>query len=695
ESVIGVLCAMFLMLPSLMAIMGNGRLDDMLAGWNLLFYGDEQRYGLILQSFFLPPDIPARPNFFPDSNAKWASVAAYLPMFSFAGVIAFLKSKKSPWASLVTKVCIVIAFIPGLNAIFTLFNYNYYARWYYMPLLIMAMMTALSLEDRKIDLLGGIKWTAIVIGALSVIGITPSKLKWDDSVTPAPWWEQLLVWGGIFFILASIAVLVCTVIRLRKKDERVKQNLGIYILSTVALSIIGILPIAWYGQKHDNFSAIGNFLPPFVERFWAYVVIGVIGLAIAVFVLSLRKKRELFMKVAAIGICFVTVAYSVVFIAFGKSHSYSYYDVVTQGIEGDERINLPQAEGEFYRVDVYDGMDNYPMFWGMPTIQAFHSIVPASVLEFYPEIGVERGVGSRPELKHYGLRGLTSVKYLLTDNTSDNPYIPGFEKTDHQNGFDIYENTYYIPMGFTYDQYITRETFGWQTLEERDRLLLEAILLSEEQIEKYGSYYTELAYEDVPYFSDSELKDVCEERSKETCSSFVTTQKGFNATITPSRDTLVYFSVPYDKGWSATVNGEKVTVEKVNIGFMAVPVKAGQENTIVFEYTTPGLYLGILISLVAFLLLLGYYLLFRMLRKKNPEKYGVQKYAHFKYTDSIEGIKAGKAYTCNVAENCRILSAISNTSPEEEQPVAEEELVTEPTPQSEEKSQADSSATEE
>lgn len=665
ESVIGVLCAMFLLLPSLLAITGNGRLEDMLSGWDLLFYGDEQRYGLILQSFFLPPDIPARPNFFPDSNAKWASVAAYLPMISFAGVIAFLKSKKKHWASKIIKICILFAFIPGLNALFTMFNYNYYARWFYMPLLLMAMMTSLALEDHKIDLIGGIKWTTLIICGLAVIGIVPSSLKWDESITPAPWYEILAVWGGILFVLTSIVVLFCTVFRFEKRDEKVKESLPAYLLSTCVLAIVGMLPIAWYGQQHDNFSAVGNFLPPFVERFWGYVVIGVVGLAITVFVLSLRKKRRLFLKLATVGICLITVAYSVVFIAFGKSHAYSYYDVVAQGIEGGQHLNLPKKEGEFYRIDVYDGMDNYPMFWKTPTIQAFHSIVPSSIMEFYSQIGVQRGVGSRPELKYYGLRGLTSVKYLLTDNTSDTPFIPGFEKMDHQNGFDIYENTYYIPMGFTYDKYITEDTFEMESNDDRDRLLLEGILLTEEQVDKYGSYYTELVFEDVPYFDNDNLKGACEARQKETCSSFITDQRGFTANITPSRDTLAFFSVPYDEGWSATVNGKKVEVEKVNVGFMAVPVEAGKENVIRFEYTTPGLYLGILISLIAFLLLLAYYLLFRLMRKKNPQKYGVQKYAHLRYTNSLDSIKAGRSYSLNVIENCRILSAISNSEVEE------------------------------
>ena len=652
ESVLGLLCAMFLLLPSALAITGNGRLDDMLAGWNFLLYGDVQRYPLILESFFLPPDIPARPNFFPDSNAKWSSVAGYLPMFSFAGVIAFLKSKKAHWASRVTKICIVMAFIPGLNSIFTMFNYSYYARWFFMPLLIMALMTVMALEGRKCNFLDGMKWTAVIIGVFSLIGIIPSSWQQNEEAKNVPAKETALIYLGIFLVFLSIAILLYTISSLKARNEKVKQNLPIFTLATAVAGITGMIPLAAYSESIPK---VGNFLPPFPERFWAYIVIGVIGLAIAAYVISLPRKKERFMRAAAFGICFVTVAYAVVFIAFGKSHSYTYYDVVTQGLEGRETIQLP--DDEFYRVDVYDGMDNYPMFWKMPTIQAFHSIVPASVLEFYPSIGVERGVGSRPELKFYGLRGLTSVKYLLTDNTSTEPYIPGFEKIDNQTGFDIYENKNFIPMGFTYDQYITQTTFDDTTKEERDRLLLEGILLSEEQIEKYGQYFTELSYGDVPYFSDDELAEVCKARNQETCTDFTTDNKGFSAVITPAKDNLVFFSVPYDEGWTATVNGKPVEIEKVNVGFMAVPVEGGKENVIRFHYMTPGLKIGIAVSAGAFLLLLVYYLMIRYLRKKNPEKYGVRKYAHLRFTDTTEEIKAERAYTYSVLNTCQTLSA--------------------------------------
>ena len=95
-------------------------------------------------------------------------------------------------------------------------------------------------------------------------------------------------------------------------------------------------------------------------------------------------------------------------------------------------------------------------------------------------------------------------------------------------------------------------------------------------------------------------------------------KNGFRATVTREKDTLVFFSVPFDEGWSATVNGKKVDIEKVNIGFMAVPVTSG-ESDIVFTYKTPLLYEGMMVSGGAAAVFLIYLLICLITRKKRAE----------------------------------------------------------------------------
>ena len=46
------------------------------------------------------------------------------------------------------------------------------------------------------------------------------------------------------------------------------------------------------------------------------------------------------------------------------------------------------------------------------------------------------------------------------------------------------------------------------------------------------------------------------------------TRDGFTASITLDRDNLVFFSVPYDEGFSALVNGEEVEVLNVDGGLI-------------------------------------------------------------------------------------------------------------------------------
>jgi uncharacterized membrane protein YfhO len=69
---------------------------------------------------------------------------------------------------------------------------------------------------------------------------------------------------------------------------------------------------------------------------------------------------------------------------------------------------------------------------------------------------------------------------------------------------------------------------------------------------------------------------------------------------------LVFFSIPFDRGWKATTNGMDTTIVKVDGGLSAIPVEPGK-NVISLRYTPPfvamGLYLTLLGSLVFALLL--------------------------------------------------------------------------------------------
>ena len=99
-----------------------------------------------------------------------------------------------------------------------------------------------------------------------------------------------------------------------------------------------------------------------------------------------------------------------------------------------------------------------------------------------------------------------------------------------------------------------------------------------------------------------------EELNSTAATGFTTDNRGFSCTVVRDKKSLVFFSVPYDEGWSATVDGKRAEIEKVNVGFMAVVVEPGT-SVIRFDYTTPGLDAGIYITLVSIIVFLIYFII--------------------------------------------------------------------------------------
>lgn len=77
--------------------------------------------------------------------------------------------------------------------------------------------------------------------------------------------------------------------------------------------------------------------------------------------------------------------------------------------------------------------------------------------------------------------------------------------------------------------------------------------------------------------------------------------------ITNNQNELLFLSIPYSSGWQAYVDNEPVDILKANIGFMALPL-AGGEHEIYLQYETPGLKVGMICSVVAFISLMILYI---------------------------------------------------------------------------------------
>ena len=547
ESVLGVAMGCLLLFPAVLSLLQNPRTIDLSSGWGFLTYSKVQQYLAILLSWILPPDSPYLTSVWSEGVIKWTSMTAYLPLCSLAGAMAYWRSRKADSKKRIVAVCAVCALVPVLNSAFYALNSSYYARWYYMPTLILAAMTVNALEDPDVDLDAPARGIGWIMLATLVFAVVPVR---DD--TTETWSFGVLKNPGQFFVVLGFGLL--------------------------GLMLYRVLCSKW---RQDS---------RFAQRMTAAVLV-------------------------------FACAFTMVHIGIGKfGQWYTDSDLVEQDTNALLLKNdLPEGD---YRIDTYKIHDNIGMWLDKSCLQYFGSTAAPSILSFYPALGVKRDVRSEPELSNYALRGLLSVEYLITtpgkQTDFENEADDGWEYAFAKDGYAVYRNTNYVPMGFAYDYYLTQTEYEETAKATRANLLMRALVLTDEDAAVYGKYLTHLPEgrrEELYY--ESYVQD-CRERRATAASVFQMNNSGFHAEITLEKENLVFFSVPYDDGFTAYVNGQEADIVEVDEGLMAVLCPAG-ENSIDFVYQPDGIRLSRALTLGGIVVWLAYtaYFVWRKRRTKR------------------------------------------------------------------------------
>ena len=527
ESVLGVAMGCLLLFPAVLSLLQNPRTIDLSSGWGFLTYAKVQQYLAILLSWILPPDSPYLTSVWSEGVIKWTSMTAYLPLCSLAGAMAYWRSRKADSKKRIVAVCAVCALVPVLNSAFYALNSSYYARWYYMPTLILAAMTVNALEDPDVDLDAPARGIGWIMLATLVFAVVPVR---DD--TTGTW----------------------------------------------------------------SFGVLKN-----PEQFFVVLGFGLLGLMLYRYLCGIWRQNSRFAQRMTAAVLVFACVFSMVHIGIGKfGQWHTDSDLVEQDTNALQLKNdLPEGD---YRIDTYKIHDNIGMWLDKSCLQYFGSTAAPSILSFYPGLGVKRDVRSEPEITNYALRGLLSVEYLITTpekrESFEDEADAGWTYLADVDGYTLYHNDNYVPMGFTYDYYVTKTTYEASVKTLRSNLLLRALVLEDEDVKAYGQYLTELPdamLDDLHY--DSYTQD-CADRRAHSCSVFQMNNAGFHAEITLDKTNLVFFSVPYDDGFTAYVNGEKADILRVDEGLMAVLCPAGA-SSIDFVYQAAGLSASRVVTAVA------------------------------------------------------------------------------------------------
>lgn len=289
---------------------------------------------------------------------------------------------------------------------------------------------------------------------------------------------------------------------------------------------------------------------------------------------------------------------------------------------------------EMYRVDLADCLnylkENDPTFYrvekdyisgtvsmdssgqGYRGISTYNSVMNGNVKEFvetcYPELFFA-------DHNHYTfwnnvddnwLAAFLGVKYILSGNGE--PDETKYKLLDQVGSLYIHENVLDAQTAHFYTQDISEESLKELCTEEnREELLGEAIALEDG---------TEIGDASEIQTLKSEEQETAEQNSSVTLDA---PQKDSVVTgsVHAEADGYALFMIPYEKGWSLTINGEKAELLRGDIGFLACEVPEG-DHTILLTFEAPGLKAGTIGSVLFWILFAQSRLL--IIRKNKTKK---------------------------------------------------------------------------
>ena len=493
EGVLGTLLASVVLVPSLFFTISNPRISNSFTLSSSLKYSSLINYIEIFRAFFFPSEVMT-PRAYLDT-ANYASVDLYLPFVGPVLAISYSISKKKSWISILMFTCIFFMLVPILNSSFFLFTTSYYARWFYMPTLVLALLSIKCIE------------------------------------------ENISIKSGTIISFLSLGVMILSYFVLKYRYPEVEYIHDIkYLIMMISFMIINLVILILIYKSKNRLKYLFIFTILFVGIWSNY---------------SIYKYR-----------------------CNSLEYNKRYYNYIHsyKEIKFDDLVRTNSFTGCF---------SNQGIIFKNGNLLSFNTNMEGSAFEFYNSVDYQRLV-STSILVDSPLNQFLSVKYFISCTDEEKDDYKLYKDTKN---YKIYLNDNYKEMGFVFNKYISNKEFLEKSTEEKYNIINSMIILDDEQITKYKDYYNE----DVKVNSNK----------------FKFINNGFISDIDVSKDTLVLYSVPYDKGWKAFNNGREVEIEDVDNGMMAIKINKGMNN-VKFTYYPRGLKLGLWLSIVSYIGLLIY-----------------------------------------------------------------------------------------
>ena len=472
------------------------------------------------------------------------------------------------------------------------YNYLEAPMWYIglLPMLLMPQIFILGTKRRK-----------IAYGCFFLILLIPVVFpffRYAFWLFTGDYYRGFSVFVSMVFLFTAIEVL----------NELVKgKKINVYFLGA---SLLVLLALLYYPYEYtENLinkglrTVIANFLVLYtilllLSRFGSYRKYLLISLVLVVFI-----------EMAYIN--YKTVNDRVLLSKKDKQEKAGYDDYTLEAIG-----YIKAHDSQYFRVNK-DFTSNPAMHTSFNDAKvqgyygtlSYHSFNQKYYIRFLEEMNIitkgeesesrwAMGLRNRPLLQNFA-----STKYNLCKMPASQVLKLSYDSIAKFGNVSVFRNRHFLPLGFTYDSYIPLSSFLKASSNVKEQIIQEAFI-AEEPI-NLG----------IKSFKMNDLKDTLQSytfnrffydivsRKHDTLSITQFSENRIQGTISPTTKKLLFFSIPYDKGWHALIDGKPVQPILCNIGFMGLILEPGKHNVELF-YHPPWFNESLLVTIITLLIYL-------------------------------------------------------------------------------------------
>ncbi len=553
ETVLGLAASGIALIPAAVYMLNSPRLGEPFGSIkDMLIYPTPWRYARILQSIFMMPDLQGYTNFFPDGGVEYPS--------------------GSRWSS----------------------------QAMYIPVFGMAGAAAYISANRK----NSFSKLFIILILIAFIPVLNGLFSMGSSIYYARW-----------MFTATLIICMMTACALENEPTHFKTGIIIQASATAAIALFSIIfPIEklslWKTNVYWN-----N-----VQK-WTNITITAIGVIIAflsVFRVSRDASYPRNILITAAVFAFI-VSESVLFFDMGECRSSLLYESDHSGQANSPSVSYDENES---RVDTDETLWNHNLLWNKGSSYCFTSIQSKYTDEFCKALMIDAELSG-----NYPAQCLMSAKELIMYDTEPDPdsfmlfsssgyqeFKDNYTAEKEENNFEYYENKNFIHMGFCYEYCISEEDYLALDKDIRRSLMMKVMAVDD--VSAVSGYLEPIPEEEIYALDDEEFAEECAKRAEKTALSYYTDDNSYNAEIDLAEPELVFFSVAYDEGFTAYVDGEEVPLYNANFGFQAIPVPAGK-HTIKCVYHSKWRDIGAVSSIIGISGLIIYTAVCFVIKKKR------------------------------------------------------------------------------